>query len=257
MRVHVVQLSVDLAEPVPDRVDRVSGLVRAQRGADLVLLPELWVQGAFAFPTFAQTAQALDGPAVRALREAARDIGAWLHGGSFVERDADGALHNTAVLIRPDGEVAATYRKIHLFGFDGGETTVLTPGTELVTADVDGTTVGLATCYDLRFPELFRALVDRGAQVFLLPAAWPAPRVAHWRLLAQARAVEEQAYVVAGNTAGEQGGLRMGGGSLVVDPWGVIVAEAGDGEEVLVADVDPDLVTRTRADFPVLPDRRL
>lgn len=256
MRVHAVQLAVDLAEPIPDRIARVGALVRAQAGADLVVLPELWVQGAFAFADFERTAQPLDGPAVTALAEAARDLGAWVHGGSFVER-ADDGLHNTAVLLRPDGTLAATYRKIHLFGFDGGETAVLTPGAELVTAEVGGFTVGLATCYDLRFPEMFRALLDKGAEVFVLPAGWPSPRVAHWRLLAQARAVEEQAYVVACNTAGEQGGVRMGGGSLVVDPWGVVLAEAGGAEEVVVADLDPALVARTRAEFPVLADRRL
>jgi predicted amidohydrolase len=257
MRVHAVQLSVDLAEPIADRVARVADLVRAQAGADLVVLPELWVQGAFAFGEFARTAQPLDGPAVQALSAAARDLGAWVHGGSLVERAADGRLHNTAVLLRPDGSLAATYRKIHLFGFDGGETTVLTPGTDLVTVDVDGFRAGLATCYDLRFPELFRGLLDRGAELVLLPAAWPSTRVAHWQLLAQARAVEEQAYVVACNTAGQQAGLRMGGRSLVVDPWGAVVAEAGDDEAVVLADLDPGLVARTRAEFPVLGDRRL
>jgi predicted amidohydrolase len=117
--------------------------------------------------------------------------------------------------------------------------------------------LGLATCYDLRFPEMFRALLDGGAEVVLMPAAWPAKRVHHWRLLTLARAVENQSYVVACNTAGTHAGVPMGGGSMVVDPWGDVLAEGGTGEEVLVADLDLELLRSTRESFPVLADRRL
>jgi predicted amidohydrolase len=257
MRIHAVQLRTDLSEANENRIERATALVRAQRGADLVVLPELWVQGGFAFRTFADTAEPLDGPIVAALSKAAKDVGSWVHGGSIVERAEDGRLYNCSLLLRPDGGLEATYRKVHLFGFSGGETTVLTAGTDVVTADMDGLTVALATCYDLRFPELFRKFVDMGAELFLLPAAWPAPRIGHWSLLARARAVEDQAYVVACNGSGEQDGLRLGGRSLVIDPWGVVLAEAGDDEQVLVVDVDPALVAKTRTDFPVLADRRL
>jgi predicted amidohydrolase len=257
MRIHSIQLSTDLAEPNDVRVQRATALVRAQHGSDLVVLPELWVQGGFAFTTFAATAEPLDGPIVAALSAAARDLGGWLHGGSIVERTDDGRLYNTSLLFGPDGALVATYRKVHLFGFSGGETTVLTAGTDVVTANLDGLTVALATCYDLRFPELFRLFADRGAELVLLPAAWPTPRVGHWSLLARARAIEDQTYVVACNGCGDQGGLRLGGRSAVIDPWGAVLAEAGDGEEILVVDIDPALVAKTRADFPVLADRRL
>jgi predicted amidohydrolase len=257
MRIHAVQLSTDLVEPQAERVARAADLVRAQHGADLVVLPELWAQGGFAFRTFADTAEPLDGPTVAALAAAVQDLGAWVHGGSIVERADDGRLYNCSVLFRPDGTLAATYRKLHLFGFSGGETTVLTAGVDVVTADVDGLTVALATCYDLRFPELFRSFVDRGAELFLVPAAWPTPRIGHWSLLARARAVEDQAYVVACNGTGEQEGLRLGGLSVVVDPWGTVLAEADEDETVLVVDIDPALVAKTRAEFPVLADRRL
>ncbi len=256
MRVHVVQLAVDLAESIPDRVARTTALVRAQTGADLIVLPELWVQGGFAFDDFEATAEPLDGPTFLALASAARDVGAWLHGGSLVERAAEG-LFNTSVLLRPDGSLVATYRKRHLFGFSGGETKVLRAGDVLVTAEVGGARIGLATCYDLRFPEMFRALLDAGAEVFVVPAAWPSPRIAHWSLLARARAVENQAYLIACNTVGEQAGVTLGGRSVVVDPWGAVLAEAGLGEEVLIVDLDPALVAKTRASFPVLADRRL
>ncbi len=257
MRVHAIQLETSLSEEPAARIERAAALVRSQSGADLVVLPELWVQGGFAFGSFAATAEPLDGPTVAALAGAARDLGAWVHGGSVVERAEDGRLYNTSVLLRPDGSLAAAYRKIHLFGFAGGETTVLTPGTEVVTTDVEGTPVALATCYDLRFPELFRAFVDRGAELFLLPAAWPVPRIAHWSLLARARAVEDQAFVVALNGCGDQGGVRLGGRSVLVDPWGAVLAEAGNDEQVLVADLDLAHVAKTRGDFPVLADRRL
>jgi predicted amidohydrolase len=257
MRVHAIQLESSVSEPPADRVDRAVRLVADQRGADLVVLPELWVQGGFAFGSFAATAEPIDGPVVQQLSDTARDLGAWLHAGSIVERADDGRLFNTSVLLRPDGTLAASYRKIHLFGFAGGETTVLTGGTDVVTTDLDGTTTGLATCYDLRFPELFRVFVDRGAELFLLPSAWPTPRIAHWSLLSRARAVEDQAFVVALNGCGDQGGLALGGRSVVVDPWGNVLAEGGDDEQVLVVDLDLAQVAKVRADFPVLADRRL
>jgi predicted amidohydrolase len=257
MRVHAIQLSVDFAERPSDRVARAVGLVRAQRNADLVVLPELWVQGAFGFATFREDAEPLDGPVASELARAAKDLGTWVHGGSIAERGDDGLLYNTSLLFSPDGTLAAFYRKIHLFGFTGGETTVLSPGPDLVVADVDGFSAGLVTCYDLRFPELFRGLLSRGADAFLIPSGWPVARIAHWSLLARARAVENQSYVVAVNGVGVQGKITLGGRSVIVDPWGTVLAEGGTGEEVLVADLDPALIAKTRAEFPVLADRRL
>jgi predicted amidohydrolase len=253
VRIHVVQVAYGDDESLTDRVERVAALVRDQRGADLVVLPELWPQGGFAYDQWDEQAQPLDGPVVAALQDAARDLGARVHMGSLVERDETGRLFNTSVLLGGDGEVLASYRKIHLFGFGEGEPKLMTPGDTLEVHDG----LGLATCYDLRFPELFRGLLSAGAEVVLMPAAWPAKRVAHWRLLAQARAVEDQVFVVACNTGGRHAGVAMGGGSIVIDPWGSVLAEAGTGEEVLVVDVDRDLVGRTRAAFPVLADRRL
>ena len=253
MQVHVIQLAYGDDEPMPERVDRVAALVRAQAGADLVVLPELWPNGGFAYDTWEAGAQSLDGPVVSAVQRAAADLGAQVHMGSFVERDETGRLFNTSVLLDRDGAVLTTYRKVHLFGFGEGEPKLMTPG--------DGPVVhgrlGLATCYDLRFPELFRALLDGGSEVVLMPAAWPAKRVGHWQLLSRARAVEDQSYVVACNTGGTHAGVPMGGHSMVVDPWGEVLAEAGDAEEVLVVELDDELVARTRAGFPVLADRRL
>jgi predicted amidohydrolase len=189
-----------------------------------------------------------------------------LHTGSVVERTADPGqegrhLSNTSVVLGPDGRVCATYRKIHRFGFGTGEPRLMEAGTELVVTDLpapaDALTVGLSTCYDLRFPELYRAQLDLGAQLFVIPAAWPAPRVEAWRLLARARAIEDQCFVLTCNTAGAHAGVEMGGYSAVIDPWGKVLAEAGTGEEILSVQIDPGAVAQAREKFPVLADRRL
>ncbi|WP_066956587.1 carbon-nitrogen family hydrolase [Streptomyces lushanensis] len=285
MRASLIQITVDPYESVDARRQRAAALVRRQRGlADLVVLPELWPVGAFAYESFAREAEALDGPTFEAMSKAAGDAGVWLHAGSFVERDAGGALYNTSLVLSPAGELVRTYRKIHRFGFDKGEATLMSAGEELVTVpltlDGDGgagpdgggdaggrdggdgpdareTVLGLATCYDLRFPELFRGLVDAGARVLVVPAGWPARRRAHWTLLARARAVENQSYVLACATAGTHAGVEQSGHSIVVDPWGEVLAEAGTDEEILTADLDLTRVTTTREQFPALKDRRL
>lgn len=261
VKIHLVQLGYGDDESVAARIDRVAGLVREQRGADLVVLPELWSAGGFSYREWAERAEPIDGPTVTAVAEAAREIGAAVHAGSVIERDDAGLLWNTSVLLDGDGEVLATYRKVHRFGFGAGEPVLLQPGEHLVTAalEADGTstTVGLATCYDLRFPEMFRGLLDGGAELVLVPAAWPARRVGHWTLLARARAIENQQVVVAVNTVGTHAGHEMGGYSQVVGPMGEVLAEAGTDEQVLVVDVDMATVARARQAFPVLSDRRL
>ncbi|MFF5935102.1 carbon-nitrogen family hydrolase [Streptomyces sp. NPDC012508] len=257
MRASLIQIAVDPDEPVVSRRARVAELVRAERGAaDLVVLPELWPMGAFAYESFASESEPLRGPTYEAMAAAARDAGVWLHAGSIVEA-ADGALFNTSLFFTPAGELAARYRKIHRFGFDKGEAVMMAAGDELVTVALPELTVGVGTCYDLRFPELFRGLVDAGAQAFVVPAGWPARRRAHWTLLAQARAVENQAYVLACGTAGTHAGVEQAGHSIVVDPWGEVLAEAGPGEETLRVELDADRVTTTREQFPALKDRVL
>ncbi len=257
VRASLIQLAVSDAEPAAERRARAAALVRAQDGADLVVLPELWPVGGFAYDAWPTGAEPLDGPTAEAMSAAAKAVGCWLHAGSIVERDPDGPIYNTSLLFAPDGELARTYRKIHRFGFDRGEAVVMGAGQEIVTADTGFAALGLATCYDLRFPELFRALLDAGAELLVVPAAWPARRAEHWTLLARARAVEEQSFVLACNTAGTHGGVEQAGRSIVVDPWGRVLAEAGPDEQVLTVDFDPALVAECRADFPVHRDRLL
>ncbi|NBM17791.1 carbon-nitrogen family hydrolase [Streptomyces sp. GC420] len=257
MRASLIQIAVNPDETVVSRRLRAASLVREQAGADLVVLPELWPVGAFAFDSFAEEAEPLEGPTHEVMAKAARDAGVWLHAGSIVERDGE-ALFNTSLVYSPDGELVRTYRKIHRFGFDKGEAVLMARGTDLVTVPLPGSlTLGLATCYDLRFPELFRGLVDAGATALVVPAGWPERRRSHWTLLARARAVENQSYVLACGSAGTHAGVQQAGHSIVVDPWGEVLAEAGSGEEVLTVDLDPAKVAATREQFPALKDRVL
>ncbi|MGW4234401.1 carbon-nitrogen family hydrolase [Streptomyces sp. NPDC004980] len=257
MHASLIQIAVNPDESVNSRRERAASLVVAQRGADLVVLPELWPVGAFAYTAFAGEAEPLRGPTHDVMAKAAAEAGVWLHAGSFVERAEDGTLYNTSLVFTPEGERAAAYRKIHRFGFDKGEAVMMGAGEELVTVALPQTVLGLATCYDLRFPEMFRGLVDAGAETLVVAAGWPERRRSHWTLLAQARAVENQAYVLAVGTAGTHAGVEQAGHSIVVDPWGEVLAEAGPGEEVLTVEFDPARTATTREQFPALKDRRL
>ena len=252
MRVTLIQTEIDNSLPLADRVAGVAEQVAASTG-DLVLLPELWATGYFAFDDYAATAQPLDGPVVRAMGAAAATAGIVLHAGSIVERDPAGRLFNTSLLFDRDGTLVHTYRKVHLFGYGSREQELLTPG-ERVGAFGQ---LALSTCYDLRFPELFRAQVDDGSQLFLVAAAWPLARLEHWQLFLRARALENQSFLLACNAAGRQGEVELAGRSAVVDPWGTVLAEAGAGPETLTVDIDPDLAILARKEFPALADRRL
>ncbi|MEP9362789.1 carbon-nitrogen family hydrolase [Nocardioides sp. CN2-186] len=268
--VALVQVGYGDEESLVERVDRVCDWVQRLGRADLVILPELWAHGGFASSTWASSAETLTGATVGRLTELARDAATWIHAGSIIERAVEGGprgplgrgLWNTSLLLSPTGEIRTTYRKIHRFGFGEGEPQLLEAGEEVAVANLEwdegrSVRIGLATCYDLRFPELFRSLAERGAEVVALPAAWPMPRVEHWRLLGQARAIENQTWVLQCNTAGTHSGIEMGGHSRVVAPTGEVLAELGAGEDVLTATLDLDMVDRVRQDFPVLADRRL
>lgn len=263
----VIQLGYADEEGIQDRVDRVVDLVRDQRGHDLIVLPELWSAGGFDYRAWPDRAQRVDGPVISALARVAAEIGAVVHAGSIVEEPGDEpgpegrGRWNTSVLLGRDGSVAATYRKVHRFGFGAGEPKLMEAGEDIVVVDLPtpavGVRAGLSTCYDLRFPELYRLQVDAGAELFLIPAAWPAARVEAWRLLLRARAIENQAFVVACNTVGTHARTEMGGYSAVIDPAGTVLAEAGAEPEVLSVTIDIEQAAQARDTFPVLADRRL
>jgi predicted amidohydrolase len=254
METALVQLSSPDEETQPQRIERAEGLLREQDGADLIVLPELWSAGYFHFSQYPELAETESGPTVRMCAAVAKDLGAYVHVGSIVER-AGGALCNTSVLVDPQGKVAHRYSKLHVFGYKSLEAELLTAGTSLPVADTPFGQMAGTTCYDLRFPGLWSELSVRGAEIVVVPAAWPAARREHWKLLTSARAVEHQVFVLACNAAGVQEGVELAGTSRIVDPAGRLVAEAGTGEEILRVTIDPSLVQTTRREFPVIADR--
>lgn len=253
--VALVQLEINDVESVEARIARAVSIVDEQT-ADLVVLPELWHCGAFDVEKAREYAEPIDGPLVTTLSETAARNKVWLHGGSFTELANDGEHYNTSVFFDPNGNLVCSYRKIHLFGFDGGETELMSGGEELIVVDTPLGPTGIATCYDLRFPEMFRALNEGGAEAFLLCSGWPGVRINHWDALTVARAIENQVWVVACNEVGTHAGVTLGGHSTVVDPLGEVIARGGDREEVVLAEVDPSKVASWRAAFPAQKDRR-
>jgi predicted amidohydrolase len=238
----------------------------AELGASLVVLPEVFAWRGLRSEEPSQLS-AIPGPVSDFLRTLATELRVTLVGGSFLERsERDGLSYNTSLLVGPSGAIGATYRKMHLFDVDlPGQVTVREsdarlPGTDVVTAATDLGTIGLSICYDLRFPELYRRLVRAGATILTVPAAFTAyTGAAHWETLLRARAIENQVYVIAPNQSGKSPhGFPDYGHSMIVDPWGTVVARAGgEGEAVVTAEVDADLLARVRREMPCLAHTRL
>ena len=239
----------------------------AAQGCDLVCLPEVFTVGYFSFENYPRAAEAVDGETVTALQDLARTEGTAILAGSIVEdleasaqrgfeTPAPEGYANTSVYIDSDGQRRGIYRKQHLFGYESAEQRLLTPGDSLSTVEDGGFTIGMTTCYDLRFPELYRDLVDSGVTLTLVPSAWPYPRVEHWRLLPRARAVENLMYVAAVNGVGEFEAASLLGRSTVYDPWGTAVASGGEQETLVTTTIDPEAVDERREEFPALGDRR-
>ncbi|MEY2634767.1 MAG: hypothetical protein RIS75_707 [Actinomycetota bacterium] len=257
VRVRLLQVESNASESVESRIKRVlEQLPEHAAATDFLVLPELWHVGAFDLAGARDNAQPLSSSLITELAAVAANAKIWLHGGSVAIRNEDGTTTNTSLVFNPAGELVGQYQKQHLFGFADGERTVMTAGNDVVVIDTPLGRTGLATCYDLRFPELFRSLTDKSAQTFLICAGWPTPRISHWDILAQARAIENQAYVVACNGRGAHAGVVLGGHSIVVNPRGEIIAHASESDEYLDAEIDIDLVDQWRSAFPVLADRR-
>jgi predicted amidohydrolase len=236
----------------------------AADGAQLVVLPEKWTAVGTNEQMLA-AAEPLDGPAIAWARGLAAELGLELVAGSILERIAGSELvANTCVHIDRTGAIRASYRKIHMFDVEVEgrvyrESEIEQSGTEIVVSDTaDGVTLGLSICYDLRFPELYRILALRGATVLALPAAFTLPTTRdHWETLLRARAIENQVFVVAANQIGPHpGGHRSGGRSMVVDPWGVVLAQAQDAEGHVVAEIEMERQRRIRSELPALANRR-
>ena len=255
------------ADDKPRNVDAAVAHVEAAAalGAKLVVLPETFSwRGPAAHDH--EHAESLDGPSIARLADVARRRGLTLVAGSILERGRDGETpYNTSVVIGPDGSTLATYRKMHLFDVsipgkvEVRESAKRGRGTGVVTADTPVARLGLSVCYDLRFPELYRALARAGAELLCVPSAFTFPTgAAHWEVLLRARAIENQCWVLAANQHGPSGlGHADYGHSMIVDPWGTVVACASEGERVVTAEVDLGLLEKVRREMPCLEHARL
>ncbi len=265
MRLSVALVQVDATDDVGANLERATALATdaARAGARLVVLPEyLPYRGDDA--GFRASARPIPGPHTDAFAEVARRNDAWILAGSLAESSPDDDRpFNTSVLIAPDGSIAATYRKIHLFdvAVDAGpvdqESARVSAGSSPVIAEVDGVKVGLTVCYDLRFPELYRSLALAGAEILTVPANFTERTGRdHWEVLLRARAIENGAWVLAPGQSGGPPGQPAFGRSMIIDPWGTVVAQASDGVGIIHADVETDRVAAVRRQIPSLVNRR-
>ncbi len=264
MRAAVIQVSSQADKT--RNTETATRLIReaASAGAELTLLPEYWTyQGPE--DGYLEAAEPIPGPTSEALSDLARELGIFIHAGSMPEQvPGNERAYNTSLLFGRDGQQLARYRKIHLFDVDlHGEVTeneshTIAPGEDVVTASVDGWTLGLSICYDLRFPELYRELSERGADILVIPSAFTMfTGKDHWEVLVRARAIENLSYVLAAGQYGRYEGGTNFGRSLIVDPWGIILATVPDGEGFALADLDAAAVQQFRSQLPALQNRRL
>ena len=223
-----------------------------RRGSHLLVLTELWSTG-YALDQSKELANTLNTGMFTQVTTIAQQNKLSIVGSILEKRGVE--VTNSAAFFAPNGRMMGVYRKIHLFRLMD-EDKWLQPGSAPLTIDLPWGTTGIAICYDLRFPELFRQYAVDGAKMIIIPAEWPAARVEHWRTLLQARAIENQCYIVATNAVEETGDTVFGGHSMIVDPWGKIVIEGGDSAMLLTAEIELDLVDEVRQRIPVFDDRR-
>lgn len=257
LTVSLAQMAVFPGEPSANEAEaRRLAAQAAAEGANLLLLPELWASG-YDLARAAEYAVPLGEGPFALMADLARTHQLYV-GGTALETNPDGRPYNSAVLYTPQGALAATYHKVHLWG-PLGEPEHMTAGGTLPVFELPWGPMALGICYDLRFPELWRRYVDGGAILALIPAAWPARRIEHWRLLLRARAVENQFFVAGCNRVGggaDAGEDLFGGYSALSDPWGGVLVEGGPSPALLTASLDLDEVGRARRLFPFLKDRR-
>ncbi len=255
MKIGIIQLAIDDSKSKREKLEYVGKMIDGLRGTDLVVLPEVWNLGFFAFADYRSQSEPLQGETISFLSSRAAENGCYIFTGSLIERRGD-RYYNTCALLDRKGAVLGQYSKMHLFGYGSAEGEILTPGDEITVVPTEFGQVGLCICYDLRFPELYRKMVDLGAEFIINCAAWPYPRVEHWTLLNQARAVENLSYIISCGCAGSSQGKAFIGRSMVIDPWGTVVASASERENVLKVEIDPALVKAVRDEFPALRDRK-
>ncbi|EGW40537.1 carbon-nitrogen family hydrolase [Desulfosporosinus sp. OT] len=254
LKVAVIQLAVALGEP-DENLRKVEKLVReaALNKPDVIVLPETWNTGYFPI-NISEQAVVWGKRAVEKMSDLARELEIYLVGGSISEVN-NGQLVNSAKVFNRNGLEIASYQKIHLFS-PGEENRFYTEGNKVVTFEIEGHICGVIICYDLRFPELVRRLALDGAEILFVPAEWPHPRLEHWRILQKARAIENQIFVISCNGVGLGNGVKFCGHSSVISPWGEIMQEAEEAEEIFQIELNTDAINEVREKIPVFIDRR-
>jgi predicted amidohydrolase len=253
MKVALIQMTVVAGDVDANRSRGLAMAETAAAQAEIIVMPEIWTTG-YALRQVETLAEEETGPTVSAIRELARKRGVTIVAGSLPLK-RDGLIYNSSVVIGPQGETKASYDKIHLFSMTGEER-FFAPGNRRVTFDHGGLTAGVAICYELRFPELFRSLTMDGAQVVFMPSEWPVARVEHWRTLTRARAIENQVYICAVNCVGEHRGSPFCGHSLLIGPTGDILADGGAEEGIIYGEINAETVAEARKNMQVWQDRR-
>ncbi|GGF33551.1 hydrolase [Halobacillus andaensis] len=249
----IIQMHIELGKPETNRQQALPRIKDAVlEGAEVIVLPELWTTG-YDLSRFDEIAEPLDGPTHQMMIELAKQHSVTITG-SVAEKD-NGHFYNTLVAYDPDGNRILNYRKAHLFRLMDEEK-YLNSGNQKGNFTLNDTLVAGVICYDIRFPEWIRTHMLNGARALFVVAEWPKPRVEHWRNILISRAIENQSFVIACNRVGADENNEFGGHSIVIDPWGNVVAEAGEQEEILLCEVDFSRVEAIREQIPIFQDRR-
>lgn len=255
MRASVIQFDVRPGEITVNEEQAAEYIAKAaEAGAEVVTLPELWNCG-YQLADLHTLAQNMRGSSIRLLQKYAKKYGIFIFGGSIAEKK-EKHFYNTAVAINAQGDIIAKYRKAHLFPYGLEEEKFFAPGNEWVLADTPWGKAGMMICYDLRFPEFVRNLVLRGAKFLVAPAQWPGVRLENWLVLAQARAIENQVFMLATNRTGTDPSGKYDGGSLIVSPWGDVLARGYSEAGAYTADLDFSIIEHAKSRIPSLECRR-
>ncbi|GAX91592.1 carbon-nitrogen family hydrolase [Effusibacillus lacus] len=254
LRIAIIQMDIAFGDARANR-EKADRMIRqaAATGTDLILLPELWTT-AYDLTRILELADNEGQETKEQMSRLAKDLNVNILAGSVANK-REGRVYNTTFLFNRRGEPMFTYSKLHLFRLMDEEK-YLAAGSEIGQIEVEGLPCGTMICYDLRFPELSRKLALAGAKVLFIPAEWPHPRLHHWRTLQMARAIENQMFVVSCNRVGRAGDTEFFGHSMVVDPWGEILCEAGEEEQILHTEIDLKLADTVRQRIPIFEDRR-
>ncbi|SHE69125.1 Predicted amidohydrolase [Seinonella peptonophila] len=256
MKVASVQVEIRDDESKEERISRVEKMLDSLTDHDLIILPEIWATGFFSFDRYQAEAEPLNGAFRERFAAKAKQLNAYFLAGSMVEQEGE-HFYNTSLLFDPNGHLVGTYRKIHLFRYQSEEGKILSPGKDLGVFQTELGTVALSTCFDLRFPELYRKQIDQGATLFLVTSAWPLARLEHWNLLNRVRPLENQTFLVSSNCVGLTRGFQLAGHSVVVNPRGVPIASGDETEMLIQTEFDLAQVKEIRESFPQLTCRML